>query len=74
MPREPSGSPSAASPSAPPPSDLQLPVQGRTLLGFGAKRESGLASTGLTLAPAKQAQVVAHQGDEALARRKLRDL
>lgn len=45
--------------SAPPPADFQLPVQGRTLLGFGAKRESGLASTGLTLAPAAGAQVVA---------------
>ncbi len=45
--------------SAPPPRDLQLPVQGRTLVGFGAKRDSGLASTGLTLAPVKAAQVVA---------------
>lgn len=42
-----------------PPSDFQLPVQGRTLVGFGARRESGLASTGLTLAPARGAQVVA---------------
>ena len=46
-------------PSAPPPRDFQLPVQGRTLVGFGAKRTSGLASTGLTLAPVKGAQVVA---------------
>lgn len=45
--------------SAPPPRDFQLPVQGRTLVGFGAKRDSGLASTGLTLAPVKGAQVVA---------------
>lgn len=45
--------------SAPPPADFQLPVQGRTLLGFGARRESGLASTGLTLAPAAGAQVIA---------------
>lgn len=45
--------------SAPPPGDFQLPVQGRTLVGFGAKRDSGLASTGLTLAPAQGAQVVA---------------
>jgi septal ring factor EnvC (AmiA/AmiB activator) len=45
--------------SAPPPRDFQLPVQGRTLVGFGARRESGLASTGLTLAPARDAQVVA---------------
>lgn len=42
-----------------PPIDFQLPVQGRTVLGFGAKRESGLASTGLVLAPAAGAQVVA---------------
>jgi septal ring factor EnvC (AmiA/AmiB activator) len=56
LPPEPAPAPSAA---APPPSDFQLPVQGRTLVGFGAKRASGLASTGLTLAPAKQAQVVA---------------
>ncbi|MCM0000483.1 MAG: peptidoglycan DD-metalloendopeptidase family protein [Erythrobacter sp.] len=53
---EPAPAPSA---SAPPPSDFQLPVQGRTLVGFGARRASGLASTGLTLAPAPQAQVVA---------------
>ncbi len=46
-------------PGAPPPADFQLPVQGRTLVGFGAKRASGLASTGLTLAPVAGAQVVA---------------
>lgn len=56
LPPEPAPAPSAA---APPPSDFQLPVQGRTLVGFGAKRASGLASTGITLAPASQAQVVA---------------
>lgn len=56
LPTEPAPLPSA---SAPPPRDFQLPVQGRTLVGFGAKRESGLASTGLTLAPVKGAQVVA---------------
>lgn len=56
LPPEPAPAPSAA---ALPPSDFQLPVQGRTLVGFGAKRASGLASTGLTLAPARQAQVVA---------------
>ncbi|WP_017665320.1 murein hydrolase activator EnvC family protein [Porphyrobacter sp. AAP82] len=49
---------SAPAPAAPPPA-FQLPVQGRTLVGFGARRASGLASTGLTLAPARQAQVVA---------------
>lgn len=48
----------AASPSAPP-RDFQLPVDGRTLLGFGARRDSGLASTGLVLAPVAGAQVVA---------------
>lgn len=52
--------PLAAAPSAaPPPRDFQLPVQGRTLVGFGAIRDSGLASTGLTLAPVAGAQVVA---------------
>ena len=51
--------PSALATSTPPPRDFQLPVQGRTLLGFGAPRVSGLASTGLVLAPAKGAQVVA---------------
>ncbi len=45
--------------SAPAPGDFQLPVQGRTLIGFGAKRDSGLASTGLVLAPVAGAQVVA---------------
>ncbi len=44
---------------APPPGDFQLPVQGRTVLGFGAQRDSGLASTGLVLAPVAGAQVVA---------------
>jgi len=53
----PNAPPSAA--NAPPPADFQLPVQGRTLIGFGAKRDSGIASTGLTLAPAPGAQVVA---------------
>lgn len=54
----PTAAPSPAA-STPPPRDFQLPVQGRTLVGFGAKRDSGLASTGLTLAPAGGAQVVA---------------
>lgn len=54
----PTGAPLPAA-SAPPPRDFQLPVQGRTLIGFGAKRDSGLASTGLTLAPVAGAQVVA---------------
>jgi murein hydrolase activator len=38
---------------------LQLPVAGRTLTGFGAIRESGARTTGITLAPAAGAQVVA---------------
>lgn len=58
LPADPAPAP-APSASAPPPSSFQLPVQGRTLIGFGARRESGLASTGLTLAPAPGAQVVA---------------
>jgi murein hydrolase activator len=49
----------AATSSAKPPRDFQLPVDGRTLVGFGAKRDSGLASTGLVLAPVAGAQVVA---------------
>lgn len=55
-------------PAAPPreavaaPKDFRLPVQGRTLLGFGERRESGLASTGITLVPAPGAQVVAPAG------------
>lgn len=49
----------AASAATSPAGSFQLPVQGRTLVGFGAARESGLASTGLTLAPAQGAQVVA---------------
>ncbi|EAQ28473.1 hypothetical protein NAP1_12778 [Erythrobacter sp. NAP1] len=38
---------------------FQLPVQGRTLAGFGELRESGLRATGLTLAPAAGALAVA---------------
>jgi septal ring factor EnvC (AmiA/AmiB activator) len=49
----------AATSSAKPPRDFQLPVDGRTLVGFGAKRDSGLSSTGLVLAPVAGAQVVA---------------
>lgn len=55
----PSGAAPSPAASAPPPGDFQLPVQGRTLIGFGAKRDSGLASTGLVLAPVAGAQVVA---------------
>lgn len=42
-----------------PPTDLQLPVQGRTIAGFGEMRDSGSRSTGLSLAPADGAQIVA---------------
>lgn len=58
LPDAPLGNPTPTA-SAPPPRDFQLPVQGRTLLGFGALRDSGLTSTGLVLAPAAGAQVVA---------------
>jgi murein hydrolase activator len=58
LPTQAAAAPSPAA-SAPPPRDFQLPVQGRTLIGFGAKRDSGLASTGLVLAPVAGAQVVA---------------
>ncbi|MBD2843253.1 peptidoglycan DD-metalloendopeptidase family protein [Erythrobacter sp. KMU-140] len=52
----PSASPTTA---AAPPRDFQLPVQGRTLAGFGERRDSGLRSTGLALAPVPGAQIVA---------------
>ena len=38
---------------------FQLPVQGRTVAGFGELRDSGQRSTALSLAPASGAQVVA---------------
>lgn len=46
-------------PSNAPPADLRLPVEGRTLAGFGEISETGLRSRGLTLAPRGGAQVVA---------------
>lgn len=49
--------PARAATSKPP--RLQLPVAGRTLAGFGALKESGARTTGITLAPAAGAQVVA---------------
>ncbi|MEO1220025.1 MAG: peptidoglycan DD-metalloendopeptidase family protein [Pseudomonadota bacterium] len=51
--------PSATSTETSRPPGFQLPVQGRTLAGFGEVRDSGLRSKGLTLAPAPSAQVVA---------------
>jgi len=46
-------------PSSTGPRTFQLPVQGRTLAGFGELRDSGLRSTSLALATAPGAQVVA---------------
>ncbi len=55
----PDANPSATPTSTTPPAGLQLPVQGRTIAGFGELRGSGSRSTGLSLAPAEGAQVVA---------------
>lgn len=41
------------------PATFQLPVQGRTIAGFGELRDSGLRATGLSLAPASGALIVA---------------
>lgn len=41
------------------PIDLQLPVAGRTLAGFGVQMASGVRSQGVTLAPRPAAQAVA---------------
>lgn len=41
------------------PRGFQLPVQGRTITGFGEQRASGLRSRGLALAPQPGAQIVA---------------
>lgn len=38
---------------------LQLPVEGRTITGFGEKSEAGVTSTGIVIAPSAGAQVVA---------------
>jgi len=38
--------------------DFQLPVQGRTITGFGERRESGVRSKGLILAPVPSAQII----------------
>ena len=42
-----------------PPGNFQLPVAGRTILGFGAPSLGGIPSTGLAFAPRPGAQVVA---------------
>lgn len=55
----------AAAPRATPsagglsPVDIQLPVAGRTVAGFGSLTENGVPSQGLTIAPRGGAQVVA---------------
>jgi septal ring factor EnvC (AmiA/AmiB activator) len=55
---EPAAAPTASAATRPP-RDFQLPVQGRTIAGFGAKRDSGLRSKGLSLGPSAGAQIVA---------------
>ncbi|MEO1730893.1 MAG: peptidoglycan DD-metalloendopeptidase family protein [Pseudomonadota bacterium] len=44
------------------PADFQLPVQGRTITGFGEQRASGLRSKGIVLGPQPGAQIVAPAG------------
>jgi septal ring factor EnvC (AmiA/AmiB activator) len=58
LPAAPLPEPSATTQAGAPP-DLQLPVDGPILRGFGARHASGLASTAIELAPAPGAQVVA---------------
>ncbi|MEL7445771.1 MAG: peptidoglycan DD-metalloendopeptidase family protein, partial [Pseudomonadota bacterium] len=41
------------------PAGFRLPVQGRTIVGFGAPMDSGLRSNGVEIAPAPGAQIVA---------------
>lgn len=53
-------SPSPSSTAAP--AALQLPVQGRTVTGFGAVGDDGLRSTGIALRPRAGAVVVAPAG------------
>ncbi|MGN6496933.1 MAG: murein hydrolase activator EnvC family protein [Tsuneonella sp.] len=49
----------APSASPPPPRRFELPVTGRTVTGFGEAGEGGVRSSGIALAPADGAQVVA---------------
>ncbi len=51
--------PVARATAAAQPTSFQLPVQGRTIAGFGELRDSGLRTTGLSIAPASGAIVVA---------------
>ncbi|RGP41843.1 Murein hydrolase activator EnvC [Altererythrobacter insulae] len=41
------------------PADYQLPVRGRTLVGFGEVDAAGIASKGVTIAPTNAAQIIA---------------
>ncbi len=54
-----SATPTPTPNAAAPPPGFQLPVQGRTLAGFGELRDSGARSTGVVIAPASGAQVIA---------------
>lgn len=51
-------SPDPVPQSAAAPGDFQLPVQGRTVTGFGETLSSGLRAKGIALSPAAGAQVV----------------
>ena len=42
-----------------PPDPFQLPVQGRTIAGFGEEGDAGIRSKGITIAPTNGAQIVA---------------
>ena len=55
-PIEPSPAPSASPTRI---AGFQLPVQGRTIASFGQRKDSGLTSTSLDLAPSPGAQIVA---------------
>lgn len=54
----PGGMPTAADTAASP-GRYQLPVNGRTIAGFGARSDAGLSSSGIALSPRAGAQVVA---------------
>lgn len=54
-----SGGLSASAVHAASPGRYQLPVNGRTVAGFGARMDAGLPSSGISLAPRTGAQVVA---------------
>lgn len=56
---EPPMTPLASATQTGAPRDFQLPVQGRTITGFGELRPSGLRSKGVELVPQPGAQIVA---------------